>query len=117
MGNTKVMQTRVAGVNYEGRQEYVARLNDNTKVMLKREKNNPYDENAVGVCAVFDEGIRKIGYLPRDLARDISKFLDDGKFVFVDLMGVQKEEYSYKDTDMVAINEWDFLGVRIGLMY
>jgi len=48
------------------------------RVILKREPENPHDENAV---AVFRENGEQIGYLSRDHAEWVARVIDEGKEV------------------------------------
>ena len=53
-------------------------------IILTREKDNSFDENAVRVEAVKEGGVKAtIGYLPRELAIKASPLMDSGKEALV----------------------------------
>ena len=64
----RLIQTKVVGVTFEGRQEVVARMQIGDKIWLEMEPDNPYDKNAIKVCR---ENGEQIGYLSRHLVADI----------------------------------------------
>ena len=67
---------RVVGDQYEGRSQWIDRLNLGDPVSIIREPSNPYDENAV---AVFDTNRHQIGYLKREVAAWFAQILDRGR--------------------------------------
>lgn len=70
--NSKVndmITTKIAGVTFENRQNYVKKLRVGEKVKLIREPNNKYDKNAV---AVYNLNNNQLGYIPKELAKSIS---------------------------------------------
>lgn len=69
------LQVRLAGVTYEGRQEIIARMNKDNKIQLKRDKNNKYDKNAIGVYTTQNQNI---GWIPRDVASALTPSMDSG---------------------------------------
>jgi len=66
--------TKVAGVTHSGRQGRVWTLRPGKEVFLVREPDNPYDKNAIRVER--PAGGAEIGYIPRELARQIATQLD-----------------------------------------
>ncbi len=69
----QVIETRVVGVTYEGRQKTIADMEENEKILLVREPDNPFDCNAIAVKRVNG---RCIGYLPREKAAGLADKLD-----------------------------------------
>lgn len=67
---------RVAGVTYDGRQEHLAKLEGNEPVRLVPEPTNAYDPNAIAVMIAVKGEVLHCGYIPKELAKDIAKFLD-----------------------------------------
>jgi hypothetical protein len=67
------METRIAGVTYENRQSIIADMEENEHVLLVREPENSFDDNAVSVKRING---RQIGYLPRELAAKVAPRLD-----------------------------------------
>lgn len=72
--------TKVAGVIYpnrdgSSRQEIISRCQQCEQVDLIPEPDNPVDSNAI---AVIRENGEQIGYLPRDLAKDVGHWLAQG---------------------------------------
>ena len=70
----KTIETKVAGVTFEGRQRVVASLQVGEPVVLTREPENRYDANAIRVERV--DGAQ-IGYIPREIAGRIAPFMDE----------------------------------------
>lgn len=65
--------TKVVGVTFDGRQNVIRRLRIGEMLELEREPDNPHDPNAVKVIRKTGE---QIGYLNRELAKDVSWFFD-----------------------------------------
>lgn len=82
--------TKVAGVTYEGRQQYVKRLLVGEKLRLLREPSNTYDRNAV---AVLDTHGNTIGYLSREIAAKMAPRIDAGESFDVAVTAVTGAEY------------------------
>ncbi len=77
--NTQVIETKVVGVTYCGRQAIVAKLKVGETVILRREPTNIYDCNAIMVLRTNGE---QIGYINQFLAATLASKLDDvGKTV------------------------------------
>ena len=53
-------------------------MSGNEPVILEREPQNPYDRYAVKVMVYLDGAYRQIGYLPREIAAEISPKLRMG---------------------------------------
>ena len=64
----RLIQTKVVGVTFEGRQEVVARLRMGDKIWIQMQPYNAYDKNAIMVTR---ENGEQIGYINRHLAADI----------------------------------------------
>ena len=79
------IQTKLAGVTFDGRQGYLYAVRNAPVVylVLRREKNNEHNANAVAVIAAFGKNRKElkhahIGYLPKDLAAQMAPALDAG---------------------------------------
>lgn len=80
------METKVAGVTFDKRQQAIQRLAQYDpaaiSIRLERERGNVHDRSAVAVyAAVEGKGSYHMGYLPRSLAQFIAPLLDAGKAV------------------------------------
>lgn len=103
------MTVRAAGTTFENRQERLSflrqfRLEDLT-ITLEREQDSRFDCNAVRIVVHILPISRKtvIGYVPRELAKELSKVLDMGiqlKATMVNIIG----GCSYKETLGALIN-------------
>ena len=96
------MKVRVVGTTFENRQERLQflkqfHLNDLT-VTLKREPDNEFDNNAIQIIVHIKPISRRtvIGYLPKELARELSKVIDIGIQVKASLIQIIGG-YSYKE--------------------
>lgn len=84
----KRWSVKVAGVSFEGRQSVLARLKGNEPCRLVPEPTNAYDPNALAVhVALSDGSIAHVGYVPRDLARQIAPALE-GENLMVEIAEV-----------------------------
>lgn len=68
----------MVGVTFEDRQEIIKRLKVGDTVDLRRERVNPNNPNAICVSAGFRTSAigGKIGYINRDLAKEIAPIFD-----------------------------------------
>lgn len=88
-GGVDVETCYVKGVSFSNedglqRQWLIQRLakvsNRSYWIILTREKENNFDPNAIRVEAIKEGGVKAtIGYLPRELAKKVSPFMDSGK--------------------------------------
>jgi single-stranded-DNA-specific exonuclease len=69
---------KVVGVTFEGRQELLAELTEDSIISLERDRRNTYDPFAVKVMAVFGTEISQIGFVPKAMAKKVSNHLDNG---------------------------------------
>ena len=78
------MTVRVTGTTFENRQERLQFLKrfpvEDLSVTLEREPNNQYDKNAIQVIVHIKPIAKKtvIGYIAKELARELSKVMDTG---------------------------------------
>lgn len=58
---------RVAGVSFDGRQEFLAALfkRNNLHFFLERDPNNIYDNNAIKVMVEIDGENFRVGFMPK----------------------------------------------------
>lgn len=96
------MKVRVDGTTFENRQERLQLLkqfhqNDLT-VTLEREPDNEFDNNTIQIIVHIKPISRRtvIGYLPKELARELSKVIDIGIQVKASLIQIIGG-YSYKE--------------------
>jgi hypothetical protein len=69
------LETTVAGVTYENRQQHVKNLHVGDKVFLEHEPENPFDYNAI---AVYDNRHNKLGYIPKDISPHYVHYFSSG---------------------------------------
>lgn len=88
------MTIQAAGTTFENRQERLQFLQqfrpEDLTVTLEREQGNQYDSNAIQIV-VHIKPIRRrtvIGYVPKGLARELSKVIDMGIQVTASLMQI-----------------------------
>lgn len=103
------MTIRAAGTMAENRQERLKFLQqfpvDALHVTLERETNNSFDGNAIKIVIHILPIHRKtvIGYIPRELAKELVRVLDKGvsmKATLIQVIG----GYSYKESLGALIN-------------
>lgn len=75
----------VAGTGYEGRDRIIrVYVKPGMTVYLVRDKNNPYDRNAVAVCIYTPKflwfgGLKQIGFIDKQRAVKLAKRIDSGE--------------------------------------
>jgi hypothetical protein len=80
--NTRTIVSKVAGVTYpepttgEDRQRIIALLTGDEPCRLVPEPTNAYDPNAIAVHVATSTGVRHVGFVPRDLAKQIAPHLE-----------------------------------------
>lgn len=89
-----VVETTVSGVTYGKRQTAIEHLTyykpEQIRIILKRDKQNQYDHNAIAViAAVESKGAYCVGYLPKALAAFLAPLMDAGKAVYSAFMAVR----------------------------
>lgn len=72
----KILNTKVAGVTYEGRQALIAQISTSDPCRLEPEPENKFDANAIAVKVAHNGAIWQIGYLPKELASQVAPYLD-----------------------------------------
>ena len=73
-----VLKTIVAGTSFRKLKELEPKLTPQTKLEVKREAKNEYDEFAIALH--FEKN--KVGYIPKDSNEVIARLLDAGKAFF-----------------------------------
>ncbi|KAI1094882.1 SNF2 family N-terminal domain-containing protein [Rostrohypoxylon terebratum] len=79
------MDTKIVGVRF-----YQGMVNQNEKVILRREPSNPYDSNAIRVDNVMRS---QIGHIPRNIASKIAPYMDNGDIVLDAIITGPKSAY------------------------
>ena len=77
--------TKVAGVTFDGRQRVASKLKKGQKLLLVRDKNNPYDSNAVMVTTELNE---QVGFLSKAIVSDLARKMDLGTKYFCEVSDV-----------------------------
>lgn len=67
--------SKIVGVTFNGRQQYISQLKAGEELTLKREPGNQYDRNAI---ALYDSRGNQLGYISRALASDMAPMIDNG---------------------------------------
>ena len=75
----ELLDCNVAGTSFLDLDDIEPRLKKHQLLMLKREPNNEYDNNAILILT--EEG-QKLGYVPQDKNEVLSKLMDAGKLLF-----------------------------------
>ena len=83
---TRSIETRIAGVSFGNRQSTIALLKVGEEVLLIREAENVYDENAI---RVYREDGNDLGFIPKELAAKlVSKFDQYGQAVIARIVSI-----------------------------
>lgn len=79
--------TKAVGVTFEGRQEVLAILTEDTPLRLVREPDNEYDPNAIAIEAKLDEW-KPVGYIAMLKNQTLANEMDAGTHVICKLASV-----------------------------
>lgn len=71
-----VLNIRVAGVSFDGRQALIARLVTSDPCRIVPEPDNKFDPNALAVHVASGGEVLHIGYIPKEFAARIAPLLD-----------------------------------------
>jgi len=97
-----IIETSVAGVTFEGRQELIRNLHIGESIKLRREINNLHDFNAI---KVISENGSHIGYINRQLAEKIAPIMENN---------IKTEELVGEICSIYQVhNEQSIIGVKI----
>lgn len=66
--------TKVVGVTFENRQNYVRQCYTGQQLELVRDKLNPYDKNAIAIYS----GNNQVGFLSKEIAAQLAPQMDNG---------------------------------------
>ena len=80
----ELLDCNVAGTTFLDLDDIEPKLKKHQLLMLKREPNNEYDNNAILIST--EEG-QKLGYVPQEKNEVLSKLMDAGKLLFGRLDG------------------------------
>lgn len=83
----RILNTKVAGVTFEGRQAHIAKLRGGEPCRIVPEPENPYDPNALAVHVAKDGAVYHVGYVPKELAAQIAPYLE-GEALMVEITEV-----------------------------
>jgi single-stranded-DNA-specific exonuclease len=84
---TRTIVSKVAGVTYEGRQSIIALLRGDEPCRIVPEPTNAYDPNALAVHIATSDGVKHVGFIPRELAKQIAPLLE-GEAVMVRILEI-----------------------------
>lgn len=94
----KPIRTKLKGVSFQNRQDLIRLLTmlkpKAYKLQLKRDYGNPYDSQAVMMTmSILDSVPRTLGYMNKELARQVATLMDAGHIVKVIQHEVTGREY------------------------
>lgn len=67
--------TKLKGVSFEGRQDYISTLHRGEEIILQRDISNPVDRNAIGA---YDRKGNHLGFLAKEMSSEIAPVFDKG---------------------------------------
>lgn len=90
----RIISFKVAGVTYENRQSVIAILTTHSRIYLQRDVDNPFDVLAIQVVTNIGQSI---GFVPKDVAKNIAPLLDSGLEAIVNIEKISGggPRYSY----------------------
>ncbi|MFP7299037.1 HIRAN domain-containing protein [Neobacillus niacini] len=69
---------KVKGVSFDRRQDVIAKMDSLDRIVLKRERSNEYDGNAIAIYTIRNE---QIGYIDREVSTELAAIMDEGRKV------------------------------------
>lgn len=79
------LHTKIAGVAFEGRAQYVRKIKVGQILRLRRNKDNPYDSNAIEVINTYSN---MLGFIPKDIAAQLAPKIDEGCLYIAKVLSV-----------------------------
>lgn len=70
---------KVSGVSFDGRQEAVRLIEQDTPVRLVRDRRNEHDFYAISVQVYVSGSWKDAGYVPAKINKEIALYMDSGK--------------------------------------
>lgn len=69
---------KVTGVTFDGRQENLKRVDENTELKLERDRRNPHDFHAIKVMALIGNEWKELGFVPASMNKQVAQAMDNG---------------------------------------
>ena len=63
-------------------QQLISELTEKSSLLWEREPNNKWDSNAI---MIMNPNKKKIGYIPKELAADLTKMIDSGEIKLMEI--------------------------------
>jgi hypothetical protein len=74
----KHLITKVSGVSFDEKKYLLNIINEDTKVKLERDKNNPHDSFAVKVMVFISNNWHHVGFIPKIISKKVSDDIEKG---------------------------------------
>ncbi len=88
-----LFKTYIAGITHLDDDEPVDKLETGDKLILKRQPENRFDENAI---LVLDQKERKLGYVPEKDNIVFTRLMDAGKYLTAKVVDINDDNYFRK---------------------
>ncbi len=88
-----LFKTYIAGITHLDDDEPVDELETGDKLILKRQPENRFDENAI---LVLDQKERKLGYIPEKDNIVFTRLMDAGKYLTAKVVDINDDNYFRK---------------------
>ncbi len=88
-----LFKTYISGITHLDDDEPVDELKLNDKLILKRQPENKFDENAI---LVLDQKERKLGYVPEKDNIVFTRLMDAGKYLTAKVVEIDDDDYFRK---------------------
>ena len=91
-GGFREIRSKIVGITFEDRMEYIKLLKVGEKLELRRDRENPVDKNAI---AVYNRDGKQLGYLKKELSESLAPRMDDMTHEFdcfvKEITGIEKQ--------------------------
>lgn len=108
----KDIYSKIAGVSFGNRQQYVASLCIGDEIEAVRDRHNEYDANAI---ALYDKSGNKLGFIRKELAEKIAPIMDSGigVCVFVEDVTGGGEDYNFGVNIRIEFHDYNINGKNL----
>ncbi len=91
--------TKIVGVSFDGRQNAVATLSSEEELSLVRDRENPYDSQAIQVVRTTGE---QVGFIRKQIARVLAPLMDSGVTYKATVMQVTGDAKSTRGANILV---------------
>src|SRR3990167_5914135 len=97
-----MINTKIAGVSFEGRQDLVRNIKISDVLILSKQPDNKYDKNAI---AILDLEGNQLGFIKRELASELAPAMDRGTKYKAKVSAITGKEHNNIEVNIIIYLE------------